>query len=1058
MATKEINPTSHRRWLISLLPWLILVVGVAITWLLVSQMRLREKEMEQSEFELRVDEMVSGLQHRMTANVQILLGVSGLLMGSREVSREEFHSYVAGLRLSENYPGIQAIGYAALVPAREKARHMAAIRAQGFPEYTILPPGSRDTYSSVIYVEPFDWRNRRAFGYDILSDPVRSAAAIRARDENRAAMTDRVILRQETDKDVQAGVLILVPVYRSGAHPDTVAERRRVLRGWVYSALRMKNLVGTYLENEYTELSKRLSLKIYSGETITADTLMYESQPSPASTADQLSYLRHFTISGARWTIQVTALPAYLAAEQPAETSRSVLAVGMFLSCLLAVVAFTLLRAYERTTAALEDTRRSNRSLAERTMELAESEQRVRLKLDALLEPEGNLELLDLADIVDCPAIQRIMVDFIQLTGMGFALLDLKGKVLAATGWQDICSKFHRVQPESARNCLESDTMLSQGVESGACRTYRCKNGMWDIVTPIFVGGKHVGNLFLGQFFYDDEPPDRELFREQARRFGFDEEKYLAAYDRVPRWSRDKVALVMHFYQQFSEMISRLSHGNLLLAHTLTEQKRVEEVLLVAKEQAEAANRAKSIFLANMSHEIRTPLNAILGFAQVLGRDPALNPSQLDGLATIRRSGEHLLTLINDILDLAKVEAGRMTCRIVPFDLDRLITETEEFFRQRARDRGVALKVASSVLSRFVAGDQMKLRQVLINLVGNAVKFTSRGSVTLGVEPVDHEVIRFTVKDTGEGIAPEEMARLFEPFSQTACGRNVQGGTGLGLALSTKYVQLMGGELKAESTPGRGSCFFFTLPLPPVDATETAAAKVEPPVTGLVPGQPVRRILIVDDQPDNRAPMRELLEGLNPQPPVLEIREAADGGEAVTAWEEWQPHVVFMDMRMPVLSGEEATMQIKAKMAAQPDAVQSVVIALTASAYEENRNHSLACGCDGFLRKPFLAEEIFALLECLAALRFTRSAALPVSAPLLSPEELSLRLAVFSPGWRADLESAVTLGDFNRITALLEQIRDQDTAFYRQLAPWAYRYDLNQFSRLLERDGRSCRE
>jgi signal transduction histidine kinase len=217
---------------------------------------------------------------------------------------------------------------------------------------------------------------------------------------------------------------------------------------------------------------------------------------------------------------------------------------------------------------------------------------------------------------------------------------------------------------------------------------------------------------------------------------------------------------------------------------------------------ADAANLAKSEFLANMSHEIRTPLNVILGFTQVLVRDPALNGTQRDSLITIKRSGEHLLTLINDILDMAKIEAGRMTVQAAPFDLTRLIAETEAFFRQSAHDRALRLTAESTLPTPIVVGDQMKLRQVLINLVGNAVKFTTQGSVTLRVAAVAGDAIHFSVSDTGVGIAPQEMARLFDPFIQTASGRQSQGGTGLGLSLSYHLVQLMGGELTAGRAPG----------------------------------------------------------------------------------------------------------------------------------------------------------------------------------------------------------------------------------------------------------------
>ena len=463
--------------------------------------------------------------------------------------------------------------------------------------------------------------------------------------------------------------------------------------------------------------------------------------------------------------------------------------------------------------------------------------------------------------------------------------------------------------------------------------------------------------------------------------------------------------------------------------------------------ELEAANQAKSAFLANMSHEIRTPMNAIIGFAQVLVRDPELTASQREGLAIIQRSGDHLLTLINDILDMAKIEAGRMTLRVAPFDPARLLTETEAFFRQRARDRGLDLILALPTLPHRVVGDEMKLRQVLINLVGNAVKFTTAGRVTLQAVPLE-AAIRFSIHDTGPGIDRSEMARLFQPFSQTTTGQLKPGGTGLGLALSSQFVRLMGGELTADSTPGQGSCFTFTLPLPPADEAAARDPVPLPPILGLEPGQPVRRLLIVDDLPDNRAPLRGLLASLNPQPPVLEFREAADGREAVAIWEAWQPHVILMDMRMPVMTGEEATRQIKARMAARPDAERTLIVALTASAFNGNRDHFLACGCDEFAGKPFRAEELFAIMERRVGLRFRRAEAAPMAdAPLLL-DDMASRLAACPAAWRADLRKAVDLGDFERITDLLAQPGATDAALQAALTPLAYNYDLEALSAL----------
>jgi PAS domain S-box-containing protein len=486
-------------------------------------------------------------------------------------------------------------------------------------------------------------------------------------------------------------------------------------------------------------------------------------------------------------------------------------------------------------------------------------------------------------------------------------------------------------------------------------------------------------------------------------------------------------------------------HG---VTRDISERKAAQAALILAKEQADAANRAKSVFLANMSHEIRTPLNAILGFAQVLARDTALDNSQRDSLATIQRSGEHLLALINDILDMAKVEAGRMSLEPTPFDLSRLLTETRAIFQPGARDRGLDLTLAASAIPRRVIGDAQRLRQVLINLIGNAVKFTPAGGISLAVEPAGADRIRFSVGDTGVGIAPEELRRLFEPFSQTASGRQQQGGTGLGLALSHQFVRLMGGHLSARSTPGEGSCFSFILPLPAVAGAVTVTDPTQAGVLGLEPGQPVCRVLIVDDLADNRAPLRALLETLNPQPPVLELREAANGQEAVDLWEVWQPHLLFMDMRMPVLSGEEATRQIRSRQAARPGAVPSVIVALTANALAEQREWMLASGCDACVCKPFQAEELCGLMKRLVGLRFLGTDD-PTPRPSLARAELIGRLATTPEPWRSELREAVGLGDFERINTLLDALRGTDPALGAVLGQWAYNFDLDAFSKLL---------
>ncbi len=504
--------------------------------------------------------------------------------------------------------------------------------------------------------------------------------------------------------------------------------------------------------------------------------------------------------------------------------------------------------------------------------------------------------------------------------------------------------------------------------------------------------------------------------------------------------------------------------GTMITLVDLTQQKKAEtelerllEITRQQKNEIEEANRAKSVFLANMSHELRTPLNAILGFSELMTHDSTLSAGQRENLATINRSGEHLLALINDVLELSKIEAGRTVLRAENLDLFHLLRGLEEMFHLRAGTKGLALIFQHDPeMPHYIRTDQGKLRQVLINLLSNAVKFTSAGHVMLRVSVRSADtgaslMLHCEVEDTGPGIAAEERTALFEAFVQTASGRKAQEGTGLGLAISREFVRVMGGELAVRSEVGHGSTFEFAIPIEQValsDLGHLAAHTAVRRAIGLPPGQPAYRVLIAEDVQTNRQLLTKFLLPLG-----LQIQEAANGQEAIEIWERWQPQVILMDMRMPVMDGHEAVRRIKATAQGR----QTVVIALTATAFEEDRSAILAEGCDGFMRKPFRESELLAALTDLAGVRFmyedgeTGATEPGGRGDVLTETQVVQVMARSSIEWLTAFEQAALDGDVQSLTELIEQLRPPDRALADRLTDLTQAFQLDQLLNLVRR-------
>ena len=455
----------------------------------------------------------------------------------------------------------------------------------------------------------------------------------------------------------------------------------------------------------------------------------------------------------------------------------------------------------------------------------------------------------------------------------------------------------------------------------------------------------------------------------------------------------------------------------------------VSQAALEARNAAETANRAKSTFLSNMSHELRTPLSAILGFARLLTRDSGLTKEQQERLDIINRSGEHLLGMVDDILSLAKIEAGRIELKQDTFDVTQMIQDVGQMMKSRAEGKGLRFALElDTALPPHVQGDAGKLRQVLINLSGNAVKFTETGDVWLRAssQPVadnpDMVVLRLEVQDSGPGIPQDRLDAVFDTFVQLDQTPNTEGGTGLGLAISKTLVDMMDGEITVESEPAEGSLFTVTLPfhLAEAGATIPGEAPFEE-VIGLTSGQTDWRILVVDDNEENRLLLRDLISQVG-----FNIQEAKDGEEAIAKFQEWHPHFIWMDMRMPVKDGYAATGEIRTL----PGGKAVKIVAVTASVLAEQQEEILAAGCDELVRKPFRDHEIFESMARQLGIKYLYKDRMAKTAQKQGINLTAEMLAELPPELLQELREATLVANREAILEVIERIEEHapDTA------------------------------
>jgi signal transduction histidine kinase/DNA-binding NarL/FixJ family response regulator len=494
--------------------------------------------------------------------------------------------------------------------------------------------------------------------------------------------------------------------------------------------------------------------------------------------------------------------------------------------------------------------------------------------------------------------------------------------------------------------------------------------------------------------------------------------------------TNDEIGVLARAFNRMAASLSDMTEAQRQLTSNL-EVKVTERTaeLLSAKEAAEVANQAKSMFLANMSHEVRTPMNAIIGYAQILEMDHDLNEKQQAAIETIRSSGQHLLGLINDVLDISKIEAGREQLNISTFSLKNMLQNLDGMFSMRCGQKKLEWKTSFSMGEPVIVGDEGKLRQILINLLGNAVKFTTEGNVQLNVESRQGNHVYFEVADSGPGIPEDRQASIFDPFQQEEEGIRA-GGTGLGLAISQRHVEMMGGKLELTSTPGSGSRFFFAIELSPGEAVgEDTGESNWTNVSHMEAGHSVKA-LIVDDIEANRDVLYRILERVG-----VDLTMAKNGQEALDQIASDMPDIVLMDIRMPVMDGPTALVKILETYGEDAP----IVVAVTASVFEHQRQGFLNAGFDGFLDKPLRAEQIYQFLDERLGVKYVYEQGTDLPTVMTQTDWANTTI---SPELHSNLLEAAEASAITELRDLLDRVADESPELAEHLATLTSEFDI----------------